>query len=1479
MGNFPLATVLSLLLASVRAKAPVVHETSFDHLPRKFQYFEDSSTILYLDERSGTVHRTDDDGATWSEAAGVPDKAAQSLIFHPFDKKTAFILGPEKKHYQSRDLGKSWREFTTDAPPSMLQMPLAFNAKNHDLILYAGEHCDDKGGFWGTRCYDHSYYTTDAFDSEPELLRKNTHSCVFAGSTENFRPASDTLVICIDEDKQSSQKFPLNLRLVSSNDWFQTEKEIFGEQGPIRGAVGLGAVQTFIVAATKNPGTDEMSLYVTDDGLTWDLAEFPQDHGGLKEDAYTILESRPYGIQVDVMSSEILYNSFGALFTSNSNGTYFTKNLEHTNRNEMGIVDFENVENLEGIVMANIVANHAEVQKTRNTQKQVQSRISFTDGRSWQPLKAPDNSDCDPKDTSTCSLHLYSAASPHNVGRIFSSTTPGLLMGVGNVGDRLLPYSDCDLFISEDAGTTWRMSKKDAHKYEWGDQGSVLVAIYDEDTTDKLYYSFDRGVEWKSIDLGMKVRARILTTVPDSTTEKFTLVASRGKGSDDSAQVTVFSIDFTGMRPNKCKLNKSDPTKGDFEKFYARYDEDGNPGCLMGHKQFFWRRKSDSNCYVGETFHDPEPVEEDCPCQREDFECDYNFILEADKCVPARKDIFSPSLCKSGEKTFRGPSGYRLIPGNTCDRERGLSLDKEIDRNCEEDSSPPANGKITSSSTDFDGHARQYFYLERSESASGSDETVIMQIDSENVYKTHDQGVSWTKILKGEDIVAIMPHRYFSDWIYFLTASNAAFVSKDRGKTIKEIELPSPPNNMGKPILDFHSSRSSWLLFTGTKGCEKSSGQNCRAVTFYTENGGSTWEVLHDQVDNCQYIGATKVESDSNLIYCTAWSSVDGTGGQLELLSSIDYFETHEKIFDSVVGFAVFEEYIIVAEVFEDAYLRFHASIDGKIFAHGHFPAKFSVDQQQAYTVLDSVTKSIFLHVTTNAGPGKEWGSILKSNSNGTYFVTSIDLVNRNTAGYVDFEKIMGLEGLAIVNVVTNQEDVLAGSQKKLRTEMTHNDGGEWSLLRAPAKDADGKSYDCPGGKDRCSLNLHGYTERVDVRDTYSSGSALGILLGVGNVGEHLVDYEASSTFMSNDGGITWKESHKGPYQWEFGDQGSIVVIVKDGEPTDRVLYTLNEGKSWEEHVFAGEKMIIRDITTVPSDSSRRFLLFAKPDSPGDKMKTISLDFSGLTDRQCVLQEGKGDHDDFYLWTPSHPANEDKCLFGHVTEYHRKKPDELCYIGPKLDALHQVLRNCTCSIFDFECDYNYQRANDGTCQLIPGLDPPDHSAVCASSDVVSWTEPTGYRKIPLTTCEGGKAFDQGIEHACKGHEREYKKSRKGLHGFWLFVVVCIPFALAGAVGNYVWNMNGGRTLGQIRLGDDSFDQNISSGRDKLQEYAVLALSGLVTVVVAVPTIARFLWKAASARFGNMRSQPAYYSTLDNEPLLSDDEDDALDQDI
>ena len=168
--------------------------------------------------------------------------------------------------------------------------------------------------------------------------------------------------------------------------------------------------------------------------------------------------------------------------------------------------------------------------------------------------------------------------------------------------------------------------------------------------------------------------------------------------------------------------------------------------------------------------------------------------------------------------------------------------------------------------------------------------------------------------------------------------------------------------------------------------------------------------------------------------------------------------------------------------------------------------------------------------------------------------------------------------------------------------------------------------------------------------------------MAVGNVGEKLAPYVESDTFLSRDAGFTWEEVHKDAHLWEFGDSGSILVMINDEEPTDHVLFTTDEGINWREYKFTNEKIRVRSIVTVPSDTSRRFVLFGGyARSPGSV--AVHLDFTALTSLHCAclasshgggcidrFMSGKLDiedpgHDDFELWSPSEERAE-RCLFG-----------------------------------------------------------------------------------------------------------------------------------------------------------------------------------------------------------------------------------------
>jgi len=227
---------------------------------------------------------------------------------------------------------------------------------------------------------------------------------------------------------------------------------------------------------------------------------------------------------------------------------------------------------------------------------------------------------------------------------------------------------------------------------------------------------------------------------------------------------------------------------------------------------------------------------------------------------------------------------------------------------------------------------------------------------------------------------------------------------------------------------------------------------------------------------------------------------------------------------------------------------------------------------------------------------------------------------------------------------------------------------------------------------------------------------------------------------------------------------------------------------------------------------------------------------------QCKLDEEHVLEGDYELWTPKHPNQDDDCLFGHVSQYHRKKKSSECYNGRMIPSLHDIAMNCSCTRRDYECDYNYERQIDGTCKLVKGLEPLDHKAMCAADpDLKEYYEVTGYRKLSTSTCTGGRQLDESIAHPCAGHEADFDKKHRP-SGAAIFFAVMIPIAIAAGVGYWVWQ-NWATKIGQIRLGEQP-----GEGEAVWIKYPVIVIAGFVAVARALPLLAASLWRSTTSLF-------------------------------
>lgn len=187
-----------------------------------------------------------------------------------------------------------------------------------------------------------------------------------------------------------------------------------------------------------------------------------------------------------------------------------------------------------------------------------------------------------------------------------------------------------------------------------------------------------------------------------------------------------------------------------------------------------------------------------------------------------------------------------------------------------------------------------------------------------------------------------------------------------------------------------------------------------------------------------------------------------------------------------------------------------------------------------------------------------------------------------------------------------------------------------------------------------------------------------------------------------------------------------------------------------------------------------------------------------------------------------------------------------CYISPfPLTILY-----FTNTALTFHSDYNFELVGHDKCQLIEGLPAPTGAEVCSEEGVFEYYPSSGYRRIPLTTCEGGsKQYDRvGSPVPCPNKQDEYNRAHAA-SGFAIFLSVVIPIAVASAAGWYVyrnWAGIGGR-FGQIRLGEQpsSGSRGLSLDSDAPYiRYPVMAVAAVVAVVASLPLVASSLWRTA-----------------------------------
>ncbi|XP_052741999.1 sortilin-related receptor isoform X1 [Bicyclus anynana] len=477
---------------------------------------------------------------------------------------------------------------------------------------------------------------------------------------ERWKPGGNSTVLSVND--------PANI-MVNAHELFADAKDF-----QIKG--------DFMFATKQSKEKNSLDLYISHQRGPFFKAQFQTE---LDLNKFHIADVTDKRIFVSVMHTENLANLYVSEISRNFTQYNFVLSLEQVlcyfpegnwkdswleDVTEDPFTDLYRVEGLKGIYIASKVNHKSQVSNIEP--EHLVSLITFDHGVTWSPINPPvEDENGKPLNChieNSCSLHLcqkFSQLYPvtRSASIMSSKSAPGIIMATGVLGKSLKGIPG--VYISRDAGLTWRRILKDYYFFNYGDHGGVLVAVKyfkSRGETRRILYSTNEGIEWNSYQFNADdLRIYGLMTEPGENTTTFTMFGS----ANEQHQWIIITIDLLNTFPRNC-------TQDDY-KFWSPTPPNSAVSCVLGTRDTFQRRLAHTNCHNGVGYERP-VKKELCECSRRDYECDFGFVLSHKVCIrnqslkyliPTYDPYATPSDCKPGH-FYQRTKGYRKIDGDVC---------------------------------------------------------------------------------------------------------------------------------------------------------------------------------------------------------------------------------------------------------------------------------------------------------------------------------------------------------------------------------------------------------------------------------------------------------------------------------------------------------------------------------------------------------------------------------------------------------------------------------------------------------------------------------------------------------------------------------------------------------------------------------------------------------------------------------------------
>jgi len=262
------------------------------------------------------------------------------------------------------------------------------------------------------------------------------------------------------------------------------------------------------------------------------------------------------------------------------------------------------------------------------------------------------------------------------------------------------------------------------------------------------------------------------------------------------------------------------------------------------------------------------------------------------------------------------------------------------------------------------------------------------------------------------------------------------------------------------------------------------------------------------------------------------------------------------------------------------------------------------------------------------------------------------------------------------------------------------------------------------------------------------------MIISTGMVGPYIVpDITELGVYFSRDAGWTWEYITNGSHTYEIGNRGAIMLMTLDIALTNEMRYSIDEGLTWTSCQMTAVNYDVDDIVSDPKMSSGIFLVHGKRDGKG---VIVQVDFADVHENDCIGYNSPDTPTSQYeTWEPS-DIRGNNCLLGRRLQYIRRKRTEKCDNPANIDtSAVTIVKNCSCTEENYQCDYCFTRSKDGTCILdvsyCANFDPKQPPAKCNGI----YYETLGYRRVPGDTCDPTSGVNHmPIPKQCPAHAPE-----------------------------------------------------------------------------------------------------------------------------